>query len=198
MQLPPPPLAGEYRCVVVDPPWDQGKTGLRKVRPNQGTRLGYPTMPYGELAQLPISEWAADTSFLWLWATNSRSRSSGLPIMRQAFDLLLDWGFTYYTILTWHKGTGPAPFGPYQITTEHCLFAYRGKFESRKDAMGKAQTLLVTRKPAMHSQKPEAFYEHVRTSFDGPRLDVFARMRHDGFDAWGDEADQEADTRRML
>ena len=117
--IPTPPLAGQYRCLVVDPPWDQGKTGKRSVRPNQGTNLDYPTMTYDEVAALPVGEWAAPNAFLWLWATNSRSRSSKRPILLQAFELMEHWGFRYYTVLTWDKRTGPCPFGPYQITTEH-------------------------------------------------------------------------------
>ena len=177
---------GKYKCIVVDPPWDQGKTGVRSVRPNQGVDLDYPTMKYDEIAGIPISEWAAEQSFLWLWATNSRSRSSGKPILVQAFELLEHWGFRYYTTLTWDKSTGPCPFGPYQITTEHCLFAYRGICEFPKDAMGKMKTAFsapVTR----HSEKPAMLYEHVSRYFGAPRLDVFARRRHPGYHAWGNQ-----------
>jgi len=124
---PSPRRVGRYKCLVVDPPWDQGKTGLRSVRPNQGTELPYPTMTYKEIAAIPISDWASSDSFLWIWATNSRSRSSGKPILVQAFELMEHWGFRYYTTISWDKRTGPCPFGPYQITTEHCLFGYRGK-----------------------------------------------------------------------
>jgi len=44
MHMPNPAKAGQYRCIVIDPPWDQGKTGLRSVRPNQGVVLDYPTL----------------------------------------------------------------------------------------------------------------------------------------------------------
>ena len=37
---------------------------------------------------------------MWLWATNSRSKSSGRPILQQAFDLMEKWGFRYYTLIT--------------------------------------------------------------------------------------------------
>ena len=139
---PVPSCAGNYRCIVIDPPWDQGKTGLRAVRPNQGQDLDYPTMTFGEIAAMDVGTWAADDSFLWLWATNSRSRSSGRPILQQAFDLMEHWGFRYYTILTWDKGTGPCPFGPFQITTEHCLFGYKGKFNPPKASIGQMKTLI--------------------------------------------------------
>lgn len=180
-----------YKCIVVDPPWDQGKTGKRSVRPNQGTDLDYPTMTFQEISGLPIGEWAADNAFLWLWVTNSRSRSSGRSIVMQGFDLMEHWGFRYYTVVTWNKPTGPCPFGPYQITTEHCLFGYRGRCEFPKGSLGKMKTGFeapVTR----HSEKPHQFYENIRHHFDGPRLDVFARRRHQGFDAWGDQV-QEAE-----
>jgi len=157
------------------------------VRPNQGTELPYPTMTYNEIADVPVGDWASDDSFIWLWATNSKSRSSGKPILAQAFDLLTEWGFSYYTILTWSKGTGPCPFGPYQITTEHCLFGYRGKCVFPKGSLGKMKTAFeapVTR----HSEKPEILYQNINRYFSGRKLDVFARRRHAGFNAWGNEA----------
>ena len=183
-----PPQSGRYKCVVIDPPWDQGKTGKRAVRPNQGTDLTYPTMTYGEIAALPIGEWAAPDSFIWLWATNSRSRSSGKPILMQAFELMEHWGFRYYTALTWDKATGPCPFGPYQITTEHCLFGYRGKCNFPKESLGKMKTAFSA-SARRHSEKPTCHYENVQRYFSAPRLDVFARRRHSGFDAWGEEAE---------
>jgi len=38
------PAGGPYDVLVVDPPWNQGKTGRRSARPNQGTRLDYATL----------------------------------------------------------------------------------------------------------------------------------------------------------
>ena len=185
-QVPPPELAGQYKCIVVDPPWDQGKTGKRSVRPNQGTNLDYPTMTCEEIGETAIDEWAAPQAFLWLWATNSRSRSSGRPILMHAFELMEQWGFRYYTMLTWDKSTGPCPFGPYQITTEHCLFGYRGKGIFPKDCLGKTKTAFSAR-VSRHSEKPSWLYERVSDQFEGPRLDVFARRAHAGFHAWGNE-----------
>lgn len=184
----PPPSAGRYRCLVVDPPWDQGKTGERRVRPNQGTALDYPTMTIDEIASVPVPNWAAPESFLMLWATNSRSKSTGRPILLEAFELMERWGFRYYTTLTWDKSTGPCPFGPFQITTEHCLVGYRGKFVVQKHSLGKMKTLFKET-PVKHSQKPRVFYEDIARYFFEPRLDVFGRRRHQGFDTWGDEVE---------
>ncbi len=175
-----------YRCLVIDPPWDQGKTGKRSVRPNQSENLDYPTLNPDEIRALPIESVAAQNSYLWLWATNSRSRSSDIPILALAFNLMDAWGFRYYTTITWDKKTGPCPFGPYQITTEHVLFGYRGKANFPKACLGKMKTLFASRSDR-HSEKPSVFYEYIRKNFDGPRLDLFARRPHEGFEGWGNE-----------
>ena len=143
-------------------------------------------MSLTEIAAVPVKDWAADDAFIWLWATNSRSKSSGMPILQQAFDLLEQWDFKYYTLLSWDKSTGPCPFGPYQITTEHCLFGYRGRCKFPKESLGKMKTMFSER-TARHSEKPRYLYTNVARYFPGPRLDVFARRRHEGFDAWGNE-----------
>ena len=43
-----------------------------------------------------------------------------------------------------------------------------------------------------HSEKPRLLYDSIRRHFPAPRLDVFARRRHCGFDVWGNEAEQQA------
>ena len=181
------PESGKYRSLVVDPPWNQRKTGRRRVRPNQGAALDYPTLMKAELLLLPISQWAhPDRSFIWLWATNSRDRHTGQPILAAAFELMEHWGYTYYTMVTWNKRTGPCPFGPYQIITEHVLFGYRGKAVFDPGCLGKLQTCF-TERPGAHSSKPQVFYDGVARYFPGPRLDVFARQARPGFDGWGDQ-----------
>ena len=176
----------KYRVLVIDPPWNQGKTGMRKCRPNQTTTLDYPTMSREELMELPVREWADENAFLWLWATNSKDRKTGEPILHMAFDLMAQWGFTFYTMITWDKRTGPCPFGPYQITTEHVLFGYRGKAVFPRECLGKMKTVF-TETPKAHSVKPQSFYDTVAGFFEGPRIDIFARQVRPGYDGWGNE-----------
>jgi len=176
----------KYKCIIIDPPWNQGKTGKRSVRPNQITSLDYSTMQKEELLNLPVSSWADDNAFLWLWATNSKDKNTKEPILKAAFDLIDHWGFNFYTMITWNKKTGPCPFGPYQIITEHILFAYKGSAKFKKESLGKMQTLF-TESSSAHSVKPANFYREIRQYFDGPRLDVFARQIRPGFDGIGDE-----------
>ena len=178
--------ANKYKVLVIDPPWPQGKTGKRDVRPNQGTKLDYPTMTKQELLNLPVESWAEDQSFLFLWATNSKDKKSGEPILKIAFELMESWGFTFYTMITWDKKTGPCPFGPYQITTEHILFGYKGKAVFSKASLGKMKTCF-TESATAHSVKPDSFYQLIHKYFDGKKIDIFARQVREGFDGWGNE-----------
>ena len=38
-----------YDVIVVDPPWNQGKTSKRSVRPNQTTKIDYQTLLLDEI-----------------------------------------------------------------------------------------------------------------------------------------------------
>jgi len=143
-------------------------------------------MSKAELLALPINQWAENQCFLWLWATNSKDSATGEPILKTAFDLMEAWGFTYYTTITWNKRTGPCPFGPYQIITEHILFGYKGKAVFDRNHLGKLQTCF-TETPTIHSAKPNSFYQQISEHFEGPRLDVFARQVREGYDGWGNQ-----------
>ena len=179
-------LDKKYSCIVIDPPWNQGKTGLRKTRPNQTKTLDYPTMSKSELMNMPIQKISEDQSFLWLWATNSKDKKTKEPILKMAFDLMEHWGYTFYTMITWDKKTGPCPFGPYQITTEYILFGYKGKAVFPKHSLGKMKTCF-TESSTAHSVKPNSFYEKVSEFFEGEKIDIFARQIRPGFDGWGNE-----------
>lgn len=107
--------SGKYSCVVVDPPWPQKTTG-KFSRPRQGEwkEMPYRTMTLDEIKTLPVSEAARVAAHLWLWTTNR--------FLREAFDVMETWGFTYLTTITWCK---PSGFGAWFVsTTQHCLFGY--------------------------------------------------------------------------
>ena len=130
----------KFDVLIVDPPWNQGKTGYRGTRPNQTQKLDYPTLSKDEIMKLPLKNWSKTNCFIWLWVTNSKDKKTKEPIIKTGFDLLNHSGFTYYTTITWDKKTGPCPFGPYQITTEHILFGYRGTVKFEKECLGKMKT----------------------------------------------------------
>jgi N6-adenosine-specific RNA methylase IME4 len=162
-----------YRTLVVDPPWEMTKSKRANFPEQDG--FDYPQMSIDEIAELDIDSMAADDSHLYLWTTHR-----WLP---HCFGLVEKWGFRYHCLLTWVKPTGFTPFS-WMFTTELVLFCRRG--DLRLDKMGRRVDFSA---PAQgHSIKPDAFFDLVREVSPGPRIEVFSRAGHEGFDAYGDEA----------
>lgn len=165
---------GRFAAVVIDPPWDWGDEGdqdqLGRARPT------YATMPYAELAALPLPDICDRDAHLYLWITN-RSLPKG-------FALLEAWGFRYITALTWckpHFGMG----NYFRGQTEHVLFGVRGALPLRRKDAG---TWFAAPRPAGHSSKPPELAGLVESCSPGPYLEMFARAPREGWTVWGAEA----------
>lgn len=161
----------KYRTIVADPPWAYS---LRQQDVTHRGRCPYPMMGVAELAAMPVGEWADSDAHLYLWTTNA--------FMVEAHTLALSWGFQQKTILTWvkpHFGLG----NYYRNSTEHVLFAVRGKAPVARHDL----PTHFTAPRGRHSAKPESFYDMVETMSPGPYLDVFARRQRFNWDTFGNE-----------
>lgn len=173
---------GKRRCIVIDPPWPMEKS-QRSERPKQGRDLDYKggVMTLEQIEALPVASLADPAGcHLFLWVTH-RFLPDGLRLMAA-------WGFTYHCLLTWVKPTGMTPFS-WMFNTEHVLFGYSGKFEAGNPGLKVSFEAPAPR--GEHSAKPDVFYERVRAFSDGPRLEMFQREPHEGFEGWGDERQQD-------
>ena len=75
------PNAGNYRCIVADPPWSQPMTGRYKGRRTRPKALPYETMPLEDIANMGVGDLGAEDCHLWLWTTNA-FLEPGFEIMR--------------------------------------------------------------------------------------------------------------------
>lgn len=171
---PPVPQRG-YRTIVVDPPWDPEISGC--VNPHGKMAPTYPTMKLDQIKALEVPEQAhPEGCLLYLWCTGGT--------VPYAKEIVEGWGFRYIQLLVWKKdrpGTGRY----YRNETEFVAFAVKGsarlKTNDHTNHFGGSAEW-------RHSAKPDAFYEMVRKNSPGPRLDMFARKEHEGFDSTGVEA----------
>lgn len=171
-----PPLPdGRFSVIVADPPWPMEKIE-RDVAPNQ-VAFEYPTMSEEELAAFGLPSIAADDCHLFLWTTHK--------FLPMAFRLLERWGFRYVCAFVWHKPGGFQPFGLPQYNCEFALYARKGSPTFRDT---KAFPVCFDAGRREHSRKPDEFYDMIRRTTDGPRIDVFSREAREGFDQFGNEA----------
>lgn len=170
----PAPLeaVGTFPVIYVDPPWryDFAASSTRQIENH------YPTMHLDEIKALSVP--AADDAVLLMWATS--------PKLREAFEVLDAWGFTYVTSMVWVKdriGMG------YYARSRHelLLIAKRGALpvpdpEDRPDSVIEAPL-------GKHSEKPDAAYEIIERMYPLHRkVELFARRARDGWAAWGNQA----------
>lgn len=166
---------------MIDPPWPMKKMHL-KVREKQGKVLDYPVMSLEEIRRFKINRFAARDSYLFLWTTQKY-----LP---PALEIMDHWGYHYLCTITWCKPTGICPFGPFQYTSEFVIFGTRGRTNFKDFSMGKVKTWFYTSGRPKHSQKPSIFYKKLLICTPRPRIDLFARRRHTGFAAWGNQVER--------
>jgi N6-adenosine-specific RNA methylase IME4 len=176
-------LTPPYSTIVADPPWQYGSWGKpsnRRLAKSADTiyPLPYPSMTLDEIKSLPVQSLAGDDCELYLWTTQK--------YLSNAFDVLGAWGFRYCQILTWCKQPrGLGQGGVYCPTTEFVLLGRRGWMPKvrRQDS-----TWYLWKRPNnAHSKKPPEFFDLIEQTTTGPRVELFARERREGWDAWGDE-----------
>jgi N6-adenosine-specific RNA methylase IME4 len=165
-----------YRTLVADPPWAPalGSTWETRFTDKARPQKHYPTMSVTEIAALRPP--ATEQAHLWLWVLTQH--------IEWGHEVARAWGFPeFVTMLTWAKpGLG---VGQFQCNTEHVLLCRRGGRHG--NAFGRTGGTWFNWPRGRHSEKPEAFYDLVQQVSPGQYLELFARNRRLGWDAWGNE-----------
>jgi len=130
------------------------------------------------IRNFPIKRVLAENGcHVYLWTTHR--------FLPDAFIILREWGVNYECLLTWVKNVGFTPYS-WMYSTEHVLFGRVGDLQVKQ----KGTRVDFTGKVREHSRKPDEFYDLVCKMSPGPRIDLFSREKHDGFDQYGLEIEK--------
>jgi len=180
----------KYRTIVIDPPWPgpgacPAFDEHSRLSPAANPRIRRDLIPYHTMtgvqcAALRIRELAAADGQVFIWAP---SRNVG-----DAFLLLQLWAFRYRGLFVWIK-----PLGLGRHMRSQAEFLLWGGRRGAPLVRPRECPHQLQRwpKPRRHSEKPPEAYAMIAALGPAPRLDVFARRRHEGFDAFGDEIEWE-------
>jgi len=167
----------KYRVLYADPPWSYNDKADAGSVQHGGTGIHYPSLTIPELCALPIQPLAEDHAVLFLWVTS--------PLLFEAAPVIKAWGFTYKASFVWDKVKHN--MGHYNsVRHEFLLLCTRGS--CTPDVVRLFDSVQAVDRTE-HSTKPEQFRTIIDTLYPhGKRLELFARRRADGWDAFGHEA----------
>ena len=173
----------KYSVIYADPAWfhntgniSSGSAGKRQWI--SSVRNHYPVMKTPDICNLPVKDIADNDCLLFLWVS--------APLLLDAIQVGEAWGFKYITIgFVWDKQK--SMIGHYTMSQcEFCLIFKRGKIPQPRGKRNIRQFLSV--KKGRHSAKPYEVRHRITEMFPHhEKIELFARERFDGWDAWGNE-----------
>jgi len=166
----------KYKTILADPPW-QYRNKRTGGSMKSGAEYHYPVMSIVELCSMRnfIDSLAEENCLLFLWTTS--------PKLNEVFTVVEAWGFEYKTSMIWVKTRGLGMGFWFRVQYELCLLCTRGKV--KPFYMPNPNLFFAPR--TRHSRKPEKFFQLVDSLIPYPAIELFAREKREGWDAWGDE-----------
>lgn len=176
----------QYRVIYADPPWayHQGGRGAAKNH--------YHTMTTEDICNMPVKSLhdVGGGTACFMWAT--------FPNITAAIRVMEAWGFVYKTAaFVWVKKTRNGSnfwgMGAYtRANAEVCLLGVTEGFKASERVLAHNVHQIIEAPFEGHSKKPdEARHRIVQLLGDVPRIELFARERAAGWDAWGKECPEE-------
>lgn len=180
----------KYQIIYADPPWKYQLFSDKPPAARKADEQYYEVMDLLDIAQLPIKKITDNDCVLFMWAT--------FPAMQTAIKLMKPWGFHYRTVaFVWVKknkridsnfmGMG----GWTRSNAEVCLLGVKGNPKRVSRSVRQIiETQVIEAKIGEHSVKPPETRDRiVELMGDIPRIELFAREKTEGWDAWGDEVE---------
>ena len=171
----PLPSNRKYPLLLADLAW-------RYVFSDTSTRAieaKYPTMSLEEICALPVSDFGC---------TDSGVCSCGYPLPSLSRDLPSSGHGASPTLRArCGQRTSSEPDSHFRQQHEHLLVATRGDMPAPPPHARSSSIIAAPR--GEHSEKPAAAYETIERMYpELPKIELFARSRRPGWDAWGNEA----------
>ncbi len=172
-----------YDILVIDPPWDKRKGGLRKSRPNQDRKLNYETLPTKEIFELldeQIFPLASKTHTVFIWTIDE--------FLRECEDEMELRNYKRHARMIWDKQNGIAPAFTIRYTHEYLLWYYKPQMLKIEKSMRGKFADLFSERAREHSRKPDIAYEIIDKLYPNmSKIDVFSREPRTAFGQFGNE-----------
>ena len=164
----------KYQIIYADPPWR-----YNHGTPGREIERQYPTMTDTEICALDVP--VDKDAILYLWAT--------APRLESALIVMKSWGFKYKTQAVWDKviiGMGYWFRGQHEIL----MVGTRGKVSPPPQELRVSSVIRVKR--GKHSSKPDQVRAMIERWYpDTNKLEMFARLKKPGWDAFGDQVEHD-------
>lgn len=164
---------GKYRVIYADPPWKYGdeRSGMG------GAVDQYDLMELEDIKELPVKDLAEEDSVLFMWGT--------APLLQEALEVMVSWGFQYKTHMVWNKQKGPQ--GNY-VSPRHEILFIATKGSCTPDVTDRPNSVQTIERNGRHSEKPEEFRNIIDTLYIyGNKIELFARKKVEGWESYGNE-----------
>ena len=177
-----------YDVVLIDPPWfyygSQTKMGAAGKH--------YNLMQDQEILDMPIKSLLRDPKHgaVFVWAT--------CPKLDLAVKAIESWGFRFRGVpFVWVKtradgqviGAQGVPPTSTKPTSELVLLGTTSKTGRPFKLLDAGVPQVVLAPRGRHSEKPKEIYSRIERLYGTrPRVEIFARNSHEGWDCWGNEA----------
>ena len=177
----------KYSVIYADPPWAYRQCGTTE-KSRGSAKKHYQTMTTDDICALPIpSICSPDGAACFMWAT--------FPNIGEAIRVMEAWGFTSKTAaFVWVKknkknGGNFWGMGAYtRANAEVCLLGVTLNFKAGERVVSHGVHQIIEAPFEGHSKKPDETRIRITDLLgDIPRIELFARQRADGWDAWGNE-----------
>lgn len=176
----------KYSVIYADPPWHFGGGGVYQDggRSPRKTSDQYLLTKTEDLIKIPVNEIAAENCLLFMWTTDQH-----IPMALRLMDA---WGFrfctvAFYWVKKYHTGSTCYNIGCWTMkSVEQVLLGIRGKPLYLKKKRNVKQ--LVEAERTVHSKKPDEVRNRIASLVgDVSKIELFARQKFAGWDAWGNE-----------